>query len=1793
MKKTLLLSIFLCLSYLLGAQNLIQNPSFELATNAPVNLTNHVNSGVAPDKWSLTVTTPASNEGTLSVVTDEFQDQNKSMKLDLAKINARYQLYLWYEMLNLTPGIYEYSFYTKASIANVAFRVDVTTFDALALAYDKGTNAIITNGKDGVEKKTTTDWVKHTFTLDLSGKTADELKAVRLFIRPNCDQNGNVNKTNIPISYWFDNFTFEKEKTVVYGENLINDFGFENGTVTVKKQATDLMTAQNSNGWVHLLKDASNNEGELSVVADEHNNGSKSLKLDLVKIGARFNFYMAYELTDLKPGKYIYSFYVKTNSATERPFRVEILATPTTNAKIDAGGKYLIGADITGVVEKVSNTWKKISYEIDATNFSEAELKYVNLVLRPNCKSTGGSGVENTPTTYWFDDFEFKKEETEDPDPGHDPAYPRFAAISDIHVGRDGGGGGGGWKAKLTRALNVLKAQTPALDAIFIVGDITERGTKAEFETAKAEVEALVGSIPVYYNLGNHDWWDTSINAANEFKNIFGQEVNYYTQIKGYPVILISMENKDQTSAYLNTTRTFLSTSLADAKANYPNKPIFVFQHVPNSRTVYGSYEIGGNDSWGTATIEDILKDYPQVISIAGHSHFPLADERSIHQDKYTSINDGSVAYAEVESGFANTTTGSNRPTDSEKIQEGIIISLDKDETVTVKRLDFFNNVEIKQPWEIKAPHDGTAFAYKGRDGGVAPTFAPGAKVALSGLTDTKVDVSFPTATDDDVVQHYRVEVLNASQQPLASPIVKILSKFYLYNSSETAISLTISGLVGKTDYYIQASAVDAFGKETPLLSDKFTTEETYVPGEATAPVANLIDVKFMPDGEAKNILSTPGKLEVTKGPGATPTTLYDTDLRQYVSSYSKNVTTYYKVDYKDNTDFMDKLKAGFTFEVYARTKGTGKLTSVGSMQSGGFGWEQVSGGGATQLWIRNGNAWVTAGTKSVQSTTEYYHLVATYDGTNVSVYNNGVLDDTQALPAGLTFSASTSAHWFGIGGDAHTSTNAENAFDGEVALFRMYDKAITRDEAIALYDQLTTRKNIAGFDDLNTMLTVTLPAFRDNVGTSPANKTKAEDLIKDGWKLMSSYTTTNDNILDFIDEAKTLMGLPVTVYGENLIVDPSFEQGIVHPVISTSDINTSSNTDNWVLVNKNNATGVISVTSNEYQDGGKSLKIDVPKVPNWYSLYFQYELKDVAPGKYSLSFYGKSDQPTADFRVEVRTLNGDGLNTNNNASIKHLLWTEAGLPQTGDPGSTTIGNSNMGVAKQISTGWTKYTFDIDAKHLTASNLKYVEIVIRPNVKVNGLGANPNNATYWFDNFKFQEVIEKKDMTGIVLGNKLKAGLNLTLGDSDYSLIDPMHFTIEPKGADMRDVVYNVVDPKVIEINNGVITVKAAGTTKAFMSYSKNSTIKSDEFTVKVANPSASSLQSITLSQTLKDGLNFIDGQTGINIISLFTLDPADYPVADMKYTSTDPSVATIDDDGNILLNGGVGKTTVTISSRIKPSVVSQGFVIGVTKSKDASIHSLTVNGVPVALVGDKYNHTLTCADIDNRTFEVEIEIADDATMDMNKSFTINLLDTPDTREIKFTVTPPDASAKKTYTLQFYNYNFFNFSDIITQKFNSRLIVNNNKNTNGGFTFKKYFWIVDNVKTEGGQIYSTGSNKLSPTSTYGAELVYAQTNYPDVTLTVCPTQLQLRTTSSITAYPNPVNARSVINIEADIDNANYNNSKVEIYNIAGNLVSSTKLTGYNTAISAPNESGMYVVKVRCDDYTNEFKVLVK
>lgn len=424
-----------------------------------------------------------------------------------------------------------------------------------------------------------------------------------------------------------------------------------------------------------------------------------------------------------------------------------------------------------------------------------------------------------------------------------------FAVISDTHVGNTCGAG---YEVKVPQALRHLTGRGQ-LDALVVVGDLTENGRADEYKT----LVQLFGSKrnilnPVHHFLfmmGNHDNYDSNgqDNYMNGLKTFNGNKdypLHQYVLIKGYPFITISdlgsanndINNSDNGSnSYPTASVNMLESYLAQAAKDAPDKPIFVFTHVPPRWTCFSTWTEFENESWAMKVLNPVLNKYPQAVVFSGHSHYPLGDPRSIHQgtnpnserhNYYTVINTGTTTYSEIYPGAIDVGIF---PDNYDCVTEGMIIEELPNGDIEIRRYDTYRNVEIdpEHRWILKAPFDGSQFQYADirdaddnpnhlalRDGLPAPAFDAGAQLKLKSSRNN-VKVTFPQATDDECVFRYNIRILKGET------VVKnafVFSQFYLTVDTPTQLSYTISGLTPNTEYKVEVIAYDSYDNKSSAL---------------------------------------------------------------------------------------------------------------------------------------------------------------------------------------------------------------------------------------------------------------------------------------------------------------------------------------------------------------------------------------------------------------------------------------------------------------------------------------------------------------------------------------------------------------------------------------------------------------------------------------------------------------------------------------------------------------------------------------------------------------------------------------------------------------------------------------------------------------------------------------------------------------------------------------------------------------------------------------------------------------
>ncbi|MBM7587522.1 3',5'-cyclic AMP phosphodiesterase CpdA [Bacillus pakistanensis] len=386
---------------------------------------------------------------------------------------------------------------------------------------------------------------------------------------------------------------------------------------------------------------------------------------------------------------------------------------------------------------------------------------------------------------------------------GHKPDLV-FPVISDVHINS----GNNKTLDKLETTLEQLNQVVPKQDAFVVVGDLTDYGVTAEYDKFMYVYNAKQQSRAVsMFAIGNHDYWNglSVEDAQKRFLDKTGMESIYYHKvIKGYHFIILGTEDGLTEGTFSVKQIKWLGEQLKQAADDDTKKPIFVFHHQPITGTIYGS-------EWGFSKNRDLfydtLKEYPQVISFSGHTHYPLDDPRIIHQKDFTSIGTSTGAYLWLDSGRVQ----GEVPEGADFLNQALIVEVHNNK-VLIKRRDIHNNDWTDEPFEISYPAKKNKFTYTDDRDKKAPFFARDALISIvhDQTTASSLAIMLTQAKDNLLVHDYKVIVKKADTGETAKELLAF-SEFYK-DPVPNPLTLPIDGLKPNTTYEVEVNALDAYG---------------------------------------------------------------------------------------------------------------------------------------------------------------------------------------------------------------------------------------------------------------------------------------------------------------------------------------------------------------------------------------------------------------------------------------------------------------------------------------------------------------------------------------------------------------------------------------------------------------------------------------------------------------------------------------------------------------------------------------------------------------------------------------------------------------------------------------------------------------------------------------------------------------------------------------------------------------------------------------------------------------------
>ncbi|MBR6031458.1 MAG: hypothetical protein IKP36_05785 [Bacteroidaceae bacterium] len=235
-----------------------------------------------------------------------------------------------------------------------------------------------------------------------------------------------------------------------------------------------------------------------------------------------------------------------------------------------------------------------------------------------------------------------------------------------------------------------------------------------------------------------------------------------------------------------------------------------------------------------------------------------------------------------------------------------------------------------------------------------------------------------------------------------------------------------------------------------------------------------LMDCEFTPEGAVNHAAAYRDNPIVMMGDVPVG---YNADLNLYEAQFSGTRSQFFKYAVGDEPSIMNQLSDAYSVEVFCRTNSalpSANTRPLGFLNSYGFALQMNSKGNIAYTTTTQGNkadetfaktqwTWIGAGTL----TADYTHYCVVYDRKNYlsQLYINGELASTRWL----TFKECpvyewTPTTWLAIGGDAYgtfeaTTSTGTYPFLGDVALVRVYGRALSQAEVQGLYGILGTQE--------------------------------------------------------------------------------------------------------------------------------------------------------------------------------------------------------------------------------------------------------------------------------------------------------------------------------------------------------------------------------------------------------------------------------------------------------------------------------------------------------------------------------------------------------------------------------------------------------------------------------------------------------------------------------------------------------------------------------------------------------------
>lgn len=233
-----------------------------------------------------------------------------------------------------------------------------------------------------------------------------------------------------------------------------------------------------------------------------------------------------------------------------------------------------------------------------------------------------------------------------------------FQMVSDTHV-RDASHA---YSLHFAQMLEDVRLYSPNSLGIFINGDVTDNGTKEQYETLANLHKAAANNgltAKIHIAIGNHDWsggnpnnlFQTYAKKLNSSLTSQPENVYYSETVGGYGFVYLGGESNNINAILSDEQMRWFDAEMAKFTAADPDKPVFVLLHQALYNTVAGTLE---NQGWhgvvgdNATRLKAVIRKYPQIVLFGGHSHWELNSLECIYPGDATTstaMNTASVGY--------------------------------------------------------------------------------------------------------------------------------------------------------------------------------------------------------------------------------------------------------------------------------------------------------------------------------------------------------------------------------------------------------------------------------------------------------------------------------------------------------------------------------------------------------------------------------------------------------------------------------------------------------------------------------------------------------------------------------------------------------------------------------------------------------------------------------------------------------------------------------------------------------------------------------------------------------------------------------------------------------------------------------------------------------------------------------------------------------------------------------------------------------------------------------------------